>query len=112
MNSKDKKIRILQKKTEKDKEGFAREYYLDAFHMPLWAHFRSISGREFFASQTANYEETAVFTVNWRKGIKPGMYVYFKGEVYRIIYIDRLEGYKADIKLRCETAVKTEDVRV
>lgn len=69
---------------------------------PLWAYFRSLSGKEIYAADMLLAQEEVLFTVNWRAGIKPSMRVLYRGDMYDITRVDTLEGYKGDVKLYCK----------
>ena len=69
----------------------------------LWAYYRQLSGKEFFAAATVNAEENVLFTVNYRTDIETDMIVEYAGEYYQITRIDDHEGYKTDIDLYCKT---------
>lgn len=98
---KDKKITILKVTAEEDPEGAG---WIEV-ETPLpgganiWAYFRHLSGREFFAAKQVNAREEVLFEINWRDDLDTTMKVEYKGKKYQITRIDTFEGYKNDIKI-------------
>lgn len=103
MKLKDKKIRILSYESYVNDNGFAVQEWKAIHKGRLWAYYRQLSGKEFFASATVNAEENVVFTVNYRTDIETDMLVEYAGKYYQITRIDDHEGYKTDIDLYCST---------
>lgn len=103
MKLKDKKIRILTYDTYVNDNGFSVEEWRPIHNGKLWAYYRQLSGREFFAAATVNATEDVVFTVNYRDDIDTDMLVEYAGKYYQITRIDNHEGYKTDIDLYCKT---------
>lgn len=122
---KDKKIRLLYMKTTRPEGGITPvKHWLDcgiAFDdveqwedlpggeklataptVPLWAYFRSLSGKEIYTHGLELAGEEVLFTVNWQREIAPDMRVLFRGDMYDIIRVDTLEGYKGDVRLYCK----------
>jgi SPP1 family predicted phage head-tail adaptor len=107
---KDKKIRIVYANNGTDASGFSVSTYHDLYNNPIWAHYRSVSGREFFEAAMFNHEVNAVFTVNYHPEVKAGMHVLFREEAFKILYVDNVEGYKNDFKLHCKTVDGYKDI--
>mgnify|MGYP002749273098 FL=1 len=103
MKLKDKKIRILAYESYTNNNGFPVEKWNVIHEGKLWAYYRQLSGKEFFAAATVNAEENVLFTVNYRTDIEADMIVEYAGEYYQITRIDDHEGYKTDIDLYCKT---------
>lgn len=103
MKLKDKKIRILSYKSYVNKDGFRVEEWKAIHDGKLWAYYRQLSGKEFFAAATVNAKENVVFTVNYRADIDTNMLVEYAGEYYQIERIDNHEGYKTELDLYCST---------
>ena len=64
MKLKDKKIRILAYESYTNGNGFPVEKWNVIHEGKLWAYYRQLSGKEFFAAATVNAEENVLFTVN------------------------------------------------
>lgn len=98
---KDKKVSILIPTEETNENGDR----VTVWKVPLtgaeniWAYYRHLSGREFWASQKVNAEEEVIFEINWRSGIDTFMRVLFRGAQYEITNVDDFEGNKEDIKI-------------
>lgn len=103
MKLKDKKIQILEPRGgegETDDSGFPIPLTWEPIHPgTLWAHYRQLSGKEFFASATVNQTEEVCFIVNWRADIGTHMIILFRGKFYEITRIDDFEGYKTDLNI-------------
>lgn len=103
MKLKDKKIQILEMHGgdgETNDNGFPIPKYWEPIHEGmLWAYYRQLSGKEFFASATLNQTEEICFTVNWRADLSTYMIIYFRGKFYEITRIDDYEGYKRDLNI-------------
>ena len=69
---------------------------------PLWAYFRSLSGREIYAANQQVVLEEVLFIVNWQSSLSPAMRVMFKGDMYEIVRVDALEGGRSDLRLYCK----------
>lgn len=103
MKLKDKKIRILEYTHTTDEAGFGIDIWKPIHAGKLWAYYRHLSGREFFAAAMVNAEESVIFTVNYRSGITTEMMIEYAGEYFQIERIDDHEGYKADLDIYCST---------
>ncbi len=68
----------------------------------VWAYFRQLSGKEFFAAVAYRYDEEVLFTINYRAGLTTACYVEYNGVKYSVTRIDPFEGYKQDITLYCK----------
>jgi len=72
----------------------------------VWSSYRSISGREFFASQQTNATISARFGIRYLAGVTTAMRVSFAGDLYNIVAI--LDSEKdADLVLMCEKVART-----
>lgn len=106
MKLKDKKIQIFSVIVPKDPDGFAIET-LKPVAPPLWAYFRQLSGKEFYAAASVQVTEEVIFTVNYRDDITTKHIIQYKEKLYDITRIDTFEGYKNDINLYCKLSAKT-----
>lgn len=68
----------------------------------IWAYYRAVSGKEFYAAAQTQAEEDVLFIINYRTDVTAAMRVLYKGVDYGITRIDNFEGGKADIKLYCK----------
>lgn len=103
MKLKDKKIRILSYESYVNNNGFGVEEWKPIHKGKLWAYYRQLSGKEFFAAATVNATEDVLFTVNHRVDIDTDMLVEYAGKYYQITRIDNHEGYKTDLDLYCKS---------
>lgn len=103
MKLKDKKIRILQHFHGTNDNGFPVDEWRPLHKGKLWAYYRHLSGREFFAAAMVNAEETVIFTVNYRSDITTEMMIEYAGEYFQIERIDDHEGYMTDLDIYCST---------
>lgn len=103
MKLKDKKIRILSYESYVNDNGFGVEEWKPIHEGKLWAYYRQLSGKEFFAAATVNATEDVLFTVNHRADIDTDMLVEYAGKYYQITRIDNHEGYKTDLDLYCKS---------
>ena len=101
MKLKDKKIEILSVARSTDAEGFAVET-LTPIAPPLWAYFRQLSGKEYFAAQSVQAQEEVLFVINWRNDVTPQHVVRYAGVDYDITRVDGFEGYKEDMGVYCK----------
>lgn len=102
---KDKKIIIYKSVLTEDEIGNQVEKWRPIHPGSLWAYYRQLSATEFFASATTNYQETALFAVNWRNDISADMQILYKGKWYIITRIDDYEGYKDSLKVYVKSAI-------
>ena len=65
MKLKDKKIRILAYESYTNNNGFPVEKWNVIHEGKLWAYYRQLSGKEFFAAATVNAEENVLFYINY-----------------------------------------------
>ena len=98
MKLKDKRIQILSVAHSTDAEGFAVET-LTPIAPPVWAYFRQLSGKEYFAAQSVQAQEEVLFVINWRNDVTPQHVVRYAGVDYDITRVDGFEGYVTDISL-------------
>lgn len=101
---KDKKIKIVKRQSIKDKDGFLQDVWIPIHNGALWAYFRWLSGKEFFASASVQHDEECLFIINWRNDIDTDMEIEYNGKFYDITRIDVFEGYKSDLKLFAKLA--------
>lgn len=93
---KDKKVKIFALTLDRERE------YLEG---DFWAHYLSISGREFASVNTDTIKRKATFTINYNPNVEEGMYVEYKDEIYRIVFVGDGEGYKGgDLTLSVSTS--------
>ena len=66
-----------------------------------WAHYRSISGKEFANINANAIRRQAIYTINYHSDVDEGMYVedLTTHRVYLIKHVDRKEGYTGDLAL-------------
>lgn len=96
---KDKKIRIITYTSIQDEYGFPENTYKPLHPGKLWAYYRHMSAREFYAAMSMQAEEEVIFVINWRDDITTSMYIEYDGKYYDINRIDNFEGYKSDITI-------------
>ena len=104
MKLKDKKIRILFYNNDTNDHGFPIDEWQPLHSGRLWAYYRQLSGREYFASATVNAAEEVLFVVNHRTDITTDMLIEYKGQYYEITRIDDFEGYVDDLNIYCKLA--------
>jgi SPP1 family predicted phage head-tail adaptor len=102
MKLKDKKIQILKPTHGVDDSGFNDTNWQPIHKGKLWAYYRHLSGKEFFASATVNATEEVLFIINWREDLAASMVVTYKGNIYEITRVDDYEGYKKDLHIYCK----------
>ena len=103
---KDKKITILDELETGEVDEFGdpiKDWLPKPGAINIWAYFRHLSGREFFAAKAVNSKEEVLFEINWRNDLETYMRVLYKGKQYYITRIDTFEGYKNDIKIYAYT---------
>lgn len=97
---KNKKITILQSVDGQDEAGFNTEKWEPLPNGEnIWAYYRSLSGKEFFAAGTTNSKVEVLFQIAWHKDIKTYHKIRYKGKDYYITRIDDFEGNKNDLKI-------------
>lgn len=96
---KDKKIRIVKLQQSKDEDGFPVNEWVPIHDGTLWAYYRHLSGKEFFASAAMQHDEECLFIINFKNGINTDMEIEYSGKYYDITRIDNFEGYKSDLSL-------------
>ena len=104
MKLKDKKIEILAAQNVVSENGYAVET-LKPICPPVWAYFRHLSGKEYFAANAEQVKEEALFQINWRAGLSTAHVIRFNGVLWDITRVDTFEGYKGDLKLYCRKRV-------
>lgn len=99
------KLKRLLKLVPEDRRTVAEKLITELAFMEgkLWAYYRQLSGKEFFAAATVNATEDVLFTVNHRADIDTDMLVEYAGKYYQITRIDNHEGYKTDLDLYCKS---------
>lgn len=96
---KNKKITILQR-TESTMHGESlNEYEPVPGCENIWAYYRHVSGKEFFAAQKTNSRVEVMFEINYRKGLDTYMKIKYNNELYEITQIDDFEGNRTDLKI-------------
>ena len=98
MKLKDKKIDIMQVTHGKNPEGFPIDT-ITALASGVWAYFRQLSGKEFYAAAAVQATEEVLFTIGYRTDITTANFIRFRGVDYDITRIDTFEGYKQDLTL-------------
>lgn len=96
---KDKKVIIYYTVSETNEIGDWITGYKPIHPGKLWAYVRQLSAKEYFAAASVQNKEEMLFTVNWRAGITPKMYIEHKGIWYDIQRVDTFEGYKENLHL-------------
>ena len=100
MRIKDKKISILESTIVEDDLGNQIEEWRPIFGGEnIWAYYRQVSGKEYFAAAVVNVKVEAVFEINWRDDIGTDMIIEYRDNRYNIARIDDFEGYKDSIKI-------------
>lgn len=99
---KDKKIRIVKLQQSKDEDGFSINEWIPIHNGTLWAYYRQLSGKEFYASKAVQHYEECLFIINYRDDME----IEYSGKYYDITRIDDFEGYKSDISIYAKLAPK------
>lgn len=102
MKLKDKKIEIWSFTEDVNDNGFPVTIWETIHAGTLWAYYRHLSGKEFYASAMVNSTEEVCFTLNWRNDIATSMLIKYNGKYYDITRIDDYEGYKKDLNIYCK----------
>lgn len=105
MKLKDKKIEILAGQNVVNENGYAVET-LKPICPPVWAYFRHLSGKEYFAANAEQVKEEVLFQVNYRADITTTHVIRYSGILWDITRVDTFEGYRADLKLYCRRRMK------
>jgi len=80
--------------------GAEKEEYIKIHNGKLWAYYRQASAKEYYSRLKDDYEEDAIFILNWRNDINPLIdVILYSGSVYEINRVDDYEGYKQDIRV-------------
>lgn len=82
-------ISIVKVAAVKDAEG--NMLLTDAPVCACWAAVKDLVQREAYEANARQLEETVAFTVRWRAGIAPGMYVIFGGARHEIKQVDEMD---------------------
>ena len=101
-----KKIRIVKLQQSKDEDGFSINEWIPIHNGTLWAYYRQLSGKEFYASKAVQHYEECLFIINYRDDITTDMEIEYSGKYYDITRIDDFEGYKSDISIYAKLAPK------
>lgn len=101
MKLKDKKIEILAVRSVINENGYP-ETQLKAICPPVWAYFRHLSGKEYYAANAEQVQEEALFQVNWRSDLTTVHEIRYNGVLRDITRVDGFEGRKEDLKLYCK----------
>ncbi|MCX7843248.1 MAG: phage head closure protein [Clostridia bacterium] len=108
MKLKDKKIKIYYHEEGVNENGFPVDQWRLLHEGTLWAYYRQLSGREFFAAATVNQTEEVTFLINWRNDLNTAMLIDYKGKLYDITRIDDFEGYKKELQIYCKLSATQE----
>ena len=101
---KNKKITILELIKRQDDIGdwIAEELPSEGLEN-IWAYYRHLSGKEFFAAASTKSKVEVIFEINWNKKIAEinpvTIKVLYNNEKYYVTQIDDFEGRKTDLKL-------------
>ena len=98
MKLKDKKIEILAVQSVINENGYPEET-LEPICPPVWAYFRQLSGKEYYAANAEQVQEEVLFQINWRAGLSTAHVIRFNGVLWDITRVDTFEGYKGDLTL-------------
>ena len=101
MKLKDKKIELLAVRSVINENGYA-ETQLEAICPPLWAYFRHLSGKEYYASNAEQVQEEVQFQINWRADLTTAHVIRYNGVLWDITRVDTFEGRREDLKLYCK----------
>lgn len=101
---KNKKITMLKYANMVDKDNIPRKEYIPMEGLEnIWAYYRHLSGKEFFAAHATNSKVEVMFEINWNKKIAETnpvlLQVLYNNEKYYVTQIDDFEGRKTDLKL-------------
>lgn len=97
---KDKKIKVFEI-VRHGNTRYRRYHKANGVESEYWAHYRTITGREYVGTNIDTLRRQAVYTINYHHNIEEGMYIedILTGRIYVIKYIDRKEGYIGDLAL-------------
>lgn len=98
MNLKDKKITILKPTWTQTSYGAMEEEYEPSISN-IWAYYRQLSGKEYYAAAMVNSKEEALFEINYLSDIDTTMRILFRNETYHITRVDDYQGYKQTLKI-------------
>lgn len=101
MKLKDKKIEILAVQNIINENGYPEET-LQPICPPVWAYYRHLSGKEYYAANAENVQEEVMFQIGWRSDVTTAHVIRYNGALWDITRVDTFEGYKADISLYCK----------
>lgn len=98
------RITIEQVAEQRDTYGDVKQSW--STFVEVWSSYRSVSGREFFASSQVNASVSARFGIRYLDGLTEKMRVNFDDDLYNIVAI--LDSEKdADLVLLCEKVART-----
>ena len=100
MKLKDKKINIYIERYVPNGNGYTTKV-TEPLALNVWAYFRQLSGKEYYAANAEQVQEEALFQINWRAGLSTAHVIRFKGALWDITRVDTFEGYKRDLTLYC-----------
>ena len=69
---------------------------------PVWAYYRQLSGKEYYAANAENVQEEIMFQINYRNDLTTRHVIRYRGELWDITRIDDYEGRKEDLKVYCK----------
>ena len=101
MKLKDKKIEILAAVNTINENGYAL-VTLQAVCPPVWAYYRQLSGKEYYAANAENVQEEIMFQINYRNDLTTRHVIRYRGILWDITRIDDYEGRKEDLKVYCK----------
>ncbi len=103
---KDKKVNLVRKTTVKE-TPYPHEYYkIVEGGGNIWAYYRAASQLEISYAETTAQAITSIFFLNWRSDIRNDDFIEYKGNFYKIEFLDDFEGYKEDIKVTAKAIDK------
>ena len=68
----------------------------------MWAYFRYLSGKEYYAANAEQVQEEVLFQINWRADLTTAHVIRYNGVLWDITRVDTFEGRKEDLKLYCK----------
>ena len=101
MKLKDKKIDILAVQNIINENGYPEET-LQPICPPVWAYYRHLSGKEYYAANAENVQEEVMFQIGWRDDLTTRHVIRYRGILWDITRIDDFEGRKEDLRVYCK----------
>lgn len=103
MKLKDKKIDLVAHTNTINENGYP--VTAETTVATVWAYFRQLSGKEYYAANAEQVQEEVMFQINWRDDVNTSYCVRFGGVLYDITRVDVFEWYRADLTLYCKRRV-------